>query len=274
MHRTVWLVVFVLACSSKSKEPPKREPTPASDAAAAAEPVVPKLTKCGEVATALCGAFERCTPHALFVKWNERANCEADVAAECASWAAPGSTTSDESLGVCISDLAVIKCVHFRGWHTTACKPPPGTLADGKPCMIGAQCASGSCRMDYKAGCRKCAPDDLGGPPPDQPAGRALGEACAADGDCEDGLACVKRRCTKPKLAELGAPCTRDFMGAGGPNPCRYGLECVDEGKQTVCKKKPAEGEACKPGVAPSCPYLLECVDGTCQQRRPGACKS
>ena len=233
--RCVWLVVLV-ACSSKSKEPPKAEPPPVVADAAPAGPTTPKLTKCAEFAAAMCTAFERCMPHATFVKWNERKNCEAEALEECESWAVPNGKATDETIAVCLSDLPVIKCAHFRGWETTACKPPPGALADGEPCTGSAQCASGVCRKDYKANCDKCMKDDRPAPTDHAP-GRAVGEACAKDEDCDDDLACVKARCTKAKLADIDQPCTKSFFGPGGSDPCKYGLECVEEGKKSVARR-------------------------------------
>jgi hypothetical protein len=281
MRRTcVLLVVTAVACKSSEYQPPKQtEKTEVrtADAMPIDALVAPKLTKCEEFAHGMCAAFARCMPHAWFAKWNESKNCEEQLGHECKGWAVAGTNLTDDMLATCSSAVTEMKCADFHGWDTPACEPAwrHGTLADGKPCMLSYQCASGSCETDYKADCRKCVHRDERPHEPRVP-GREVGVGCKSDGDCADGLACDKKKCTPPRLAGDGEACTKSFMGPAGLHPCKYGWACVedDKTKKSSCKRMLQPGEACKRFKEPGCQFPLACVDDTCQDAKPEVCKS
>ncbi len=285
MAQTSWLVVVVLLGCSKPSDPssppkPSELARAASDAAPTvdAAPDVPKLTKCGELAVAMCDANERCRPHAWFVEFNNATNCGAHIVRECQLWQAPGATISDAWIGRCVATLHDIACPGFGNWLTPGCELPTGVLADRQACVTAEQCAGGACQKDYAAGCDRCAGEAKAKKPSFHPhvSGLDIGAACASDDACEGGLACVRKHCTKPTLADLDQSCTGGLFGPSGASPCRYGLACVEQGKLHVCKHQPIEGEACEPDKrsAPSCVYPAKCVAGACQVRAPERCKN
>jgi hypothetical protein len=163
------------------------------------------------------------------------------------------------------------------------CQLPPGSLANGEPCAVRAQCQSRYCQIG-DSGCGTC---------------QALvepGGACAAPTDCAYGngevASCdfkggaAKGTCAIWKLGKAGATCgqgelcdigfhcvgatedattgkcqpNQDVGGACKANGyCRQGLVCSSE----RCGEKPKAGEACR--QLDDCVDGLAC-DGTCQQ--------
>ncbi len=279
MARVSWIVVVVLLGCSKPSDP-IQPPKPSELAGAASDaeppidagPEVPKLTKCGELAAAICDANKRCRPHAWFVQFNDATNCRTKIERECQLWQAPGASISDTWIGSCVAKLHDIACPGFGNWLTPGCELPTGVLADRQACTSGVQCAGGACQKEA-GGCSKCAREAKKSTFHPHVPGLDIGAACASDGECETGLACVKRRCTKPTLADVGQPCTAGFLGPSGASPCRYGLACVEEGKGHVCKRQPVEGETCDRSGR-SCLYPAKCVAGTCQAGATEPCRN
>ncbi len=106
-----------------------------------------------------------------------------------------------------------------------------GTLATGKACSAGAECASENC--DGSAEC----PGTCGAAP--KPI--AVGAECEAGGEC-DGL-CVAGKCTAYGSGKNGQAC-RD--GTCAPDMYCEHDELVNEG---VCAARAIVGQACKDGT-------------------------
>jgi hypothetical protein len=166
--------------------------------------------------------------------------------------AAPGSGYQPAFLKQCTDAVARVEdCAPSREAFPE-CAQPGGSLPGGAVCGDSIQCASGTCRqfsLQADAGaevsqCGTCSAES----PADGP--------CSATQRCSGSLTCTNGRCTPPIAAE-GQSC-------GSSARCSAGLNCsIDSsGANPICKRPPADGEACT-GI---CAAGLYC-DTTCKRR-------
>lgn len=152
----------------------------------------------------------------------------------------------------CLNEIAQSGCAFFTDRDIAACVAAvDGTVDQGGDCSSGSECkspyfcqASGACPGT-------CAPR-LG-----------AGEACEADGNCQDGLVCREDTGVCAQPAAAGQSCE----GASGP-PCSPGMLCVGQNQQTgapgTCQTQ-AElfvtdlGGDCNPLTGPLCKSGLSC---------------
>jgi hypothetical protein len=163
------------------------------------------------------------------------------------------------------------------------CDLPPGSLPEGEPCAVRAQCQSRYCKID-SGGCGKCAK------------AVAPGGACTVPTDCEFGngevASCDFKKgstsgvCSVWKLVKPGETCgTETFCDVGSQcfaaeenattgtcfenddvgggcddsRTCKAGLACVSG----TCGPRPKEGESCG-AMIDDCADGFAC-DGTCK---------
>jgi hypothetical protein len=138
----------------------------------------------------------------------------------------------------CLDALKKLDCGQLLERDQPEClRALDGTVALGGACDLNEQCRGSAICQATDATCPgKCVTL------------RTAGQACAADGDCADGLQCSKvtHSCVKP--AALGEPCQN------GAPPCGPGLLCLgndDEAKtpgtcrSAVDSLSAPEGAAC-----------------------------
>ena len=186
----------------------------------------------------------------------------------------------DERLEACLVSIRETACTaeDFRLLFSTAlgaaCNQVfEGTVAEGEPCWIREQCASGSCDITYcELACCEgvCAPARVKA---------AIGESCA-ETECVAGAYCTATTCVARK--PLGAACAPP-EGHSGSDECLEGAICDsnDDGTRT-CRALPALGEPCVQGkcadLGASCDHTLGvCVkihaEGeACDPSGQGAC--
>lgn len=205
----------------------------------------------------------------------------ADLRARCVGLASlPGVSVGVASLEGCAKALSAASCAevplsclqphHSSELRTNIWAGPlgqssydlfpraPGTLAQGAPCDVSFQCASGLCTsldgggwVSEDGSCGVCA------------VLRKLGEACDAANPCERG------ECTSGVCAETGDPagamCTKGPKGESG---CQASLACdapdlFSGGGPGKCVPRLAVGAACVDQGIP-CTSGALCSEGTC----------
>ncbi len=128
-----------------------------------------------------------------------------------------------------------------------------GTVANGQPCSLSAQCASGYC--DLSNACPgTCAPT------------KASGEECSSNEECDLGLICTDSdTCGQPPAKKnQGDACEYD-------DECKYGLYCLINDFQNntgTCQPWLGEGDDCENDQTEMvCGPGLACSSetGTCQ---------
>jgi hypothetical protein len=118
-----------------------------------------------------------------------------------------------------------------------------GTLEDGSPCLVGGQCASGSCSAGLTS-CGTCQST------------KTLGEECTL-GECGLGLRCNASSSTCELPRDLGEECAAH-------HDCIGWLACYDG----VCSMPLELGEACAGESFNECIVMDgACANGTCQAR-------
>ncbi|HEY4176946.1 MAG TPA: Dickkopf N-terminal cysteine-rich domain-containing protein [Kofleriaceae bacterium] len=156
----------------------------------------------------------------------------------------------------CIDALATTSCdvttKEFREQPAACQAILTGTVADGQPCEIEAECISGTCDQPLCAR-ESCCEGTCAATLVDAPAGAA----CMFDANCADALFCDKTDHTCHALVAAAGDCA-------GDNECKYGTACIGatDLQKGKCRALPAIGEAC--------PYMLcadagaTCTNGTC----------
>jgi hypothetical protein len=170
---------------------------------------------------------------------------------------APGTKTDVNQVTTCAEKLSAIPCDQSDQdipECVAAFQEAKGTLPDGSPCVLGAQCASGSCSGggldpdDFSCGtCR----------PPAQ-----VGEPCDPD-RCTSDATCVSTNGsagTCEALVNDGESCAEKYY-------CRRESSCDQTTK--TCTRDPGEGGACGTGgLSTNCAASLNCIDNVCSMPR------
>lgn len=228
------LVVSLLGCSTQGAatnvEPSRIEKSasaPSADAASFQD-------ACRTMAEASCDLYLRCAPHFARTTLGDRGRCVATTSSDChARVTARGSLADSADLGRCTAELAKASCdAPFSA--DEGCASPPGTLAEGEPCMFGTQCATKHCARGRETTCGKCAPEPRNGDP------------CSAERACSMRHFCFEGRCRE--VAKLRGACAAD--GVAGAPACADHASCY-EGR---CIRGAKEGEPCGTLEAPGPP--------------------
>lgn len=171
---------------------------------------------------------------------------------------APGTQPDPQRLTTCAEKIRALACDVPLSTvkECDVLESAKGTLPDGAPCVIGLQCASGSCdgRMEVVSmKCGTCQPT------------AAIGESCI-EKQCSAGAMCrqigdATASCEEP--LPVGAACT-DF--------CERNAYCDFSGTNT-CRPNPRENESCTVTTTTSsrtlnCAGELQCIGGVCKPPR------
>ncbi len=203
---------------------------------------------CGQYYDALTAYAKRCSSSTLS---GERS----DFLAICkAALAAPGTSITQGMLANCASAVNGTTLCSLN--DIAACKPGPGSLADGTACGSDAQCASGDCKTTTTNGlscgtCVKTAKE---------------GEACnvaPTNTACATDLRCDKNVCVKNVTIPPGGTCS--FTGSPGSN-CAAGTACnapPTPNATGTCAPIPKEGQPC----TTTCDTNLVCSNSVCIAR-------
>ena len=226
--------------------------------------------ECDALAVAACARLATCDLDAVLTAYGSEAQCASLLAAQCPeALARPGAARADAVRG-CTASLAAMTCERLYDVRRGGIEPGPpgyrtileacdvrGTARDGDACVVGAECASGSCTLSSD-GCGVCQTR------------RGEGAPCTSWDECAPGLYCKILNSMSPyrhechAFAPLGGACSKRDM----PNPassmgCRADAHCVDD----VCVPRVGAGEACDGPTAAKqtrfCRGTLRCK-GTC----------
>jgi hypothetical protein len=213
-----------------------------------------------QAAAVYCEKQFDCYPTAAAYGYSDVDACTDQVQAQLeAILAAPGVTYGAADWLACELARSSLSCTdlllsrHYGAPELPECDMPPGTMADGLPCMFDEQCQSEQCVLKNGVGCGICR------------AGVGAGQLCSEGVPCAEGLVCrntssssAENRCTQ--VAAIGEPCSDDTLCIH-ESPCSEG----------VCPP-PALG---KEG-APCGPQLLswQCYPGYDCDQDAGTCKA
>jgi hypothetical protein len=210
------LVVGGLGCSPASIAPPS--PVDAGlDAAveaaldAPADAPVSFRSACNEYAYTRCTQIKSCSPTAILIEYGDVGTCELYYRTSCEIAAAAPSTGSTLAhVTGCTGEIATWKCsdIIYAENIPPDCQTPLGSLANGSPCAVNAQCQTAWCGHAIGAACGTCAPAP------------APGDVCVQSSQCGSGLTCVASTGTCAVHAQLGAQCS-------ATQPCDDGLTCA-----------------------------------------------
>jgi hypothetical protein len=196
---------------------------------------------CTELAQVGCQKRQACTntvyPEGALIVHNfgDMNTCVERQKASClAGLQAPGTGSSPNAIGACVTA--------FAGWSCTDLldNVPPdacvikGSRADGQPCAFNGQCATGFCSGIKYATCGTCAEFP------------SAGASCAAS-DCGHNQLCVATTNLCQTRGVAGATCDPQTA------PCAAGLSCAGAtGSQTCQTAASTVGAACGNGT-PAC---------------------
>lgn len=192
---------------------------------------------CAAYAAALCARNTECVPFFRELAYGDESVCAARFEIYCSAIVnAPGTSWTPEGFLSCASALNTASCGDFvkgilRG-SIPECRPAPGALPDGAPCIDSGQCSGGYCNNDEPDQCGVCTTH----------AGE--GEACNAHLDCKLGLACDLSISKCVVAGSEGASC------AVGQTLCEFPLVCHN----SKCGAGAAAGEMCDPMFS-ACPF-------------------
>jgi hypothetical protein len=179
-------------------------------------------------------------------------------------FALPGITYTAEDLDACARAMDTLQCAaselsecDFRG-----------SLPADAPCILRAQCQSGSCigSGDVPAG-----QDDFGGlNPPPGTCGKcagvaAVGESCTK-GECPRGAVCTGNQVVVSSGEPTCVPIVRGDVGAhcnGLWAPCNSGLYC---GLDQNCRAFGKLADPCDNSQGIVCASSLTCIGKTCRE--------
>jgi len=202
---------------------------------------------CTKLAAAVCDRLSQCSPYQLQLYYGDQPGCVTRVQLTCAPYVQlNGSSWTPDRLTACAAGYRNGTCAdYFATGGPPACRPQPGTLADGAACANSNQCQSAFCSIGVSS-CGTCVTPAL------------AGAVCDSSKPCALGLSCVNSKCAA--AADSGQAC-----GSGKP-ACQTGLYC----QSSVCAPQLAAGTPCDPAslVAQCNPLLgLSCnsTTRTCQ---------
>lgn len=225
---------------------------------------------CLGYAQLVCAAISRCAPANFGRAFLDQADCEREQQDDCRAYALPGVTIDASKLPSCFAGLAQVACereataVSVKEAEACAGLDAPGSLPDGAPCFIAAQCAGRACvklkelankiensatEIDSLRVCGACASGNLTGGQ-----GSPCGDPKLTEKACEDGLKCDgDGTCQPPKVVPIGGEC--------GP-----GIDCDEQALCDYgvhkCVARRSEGEGCKDDY--QCAEGLFCKAGAC----------
>jgi hypothetical protein len=185
---------------------------------------------CAEYANQLCALEQSCNL-GIFRNtfWGDLTICKERRQIRCAvRLAAPGSNDTPARVGVCVAALKTYTCDDYANEQKLreVCDSPPGNLADGAPCGVGAQCRGEGCVVPDNSLCSVCTTLS------------PLGAPCNAS--CQNDLQCINGTCVA--YLQEGDACR-----FGGPL-CSFGLACIGAGMGLGrCGKRLGLGAACDP---------------------------
>lgn len=238
---------------------------------------------CAALASARCADFVLCASFADRAHFRDEPECVANVTRSCVEHGnMPGINGAIERADECARSLRALDCHDRRDpdAQLRACSvpgnPPLGTLADGAPCVDGAQCAGGACVREDGKRCGSCARAPALGTACATNADCGLAElyctsnrcaarrdidgACDSDGDCRNNLACIRGLCAVGTMGE-GEVCI------AGSNACdpRQALRCIGE-EWTRCVRYEviATAESCV-GAAMGLPVMCGGAGAYCR---------
>ncbi len=238
LRAPAWVAVLAAAalvgCGGDGGSQPG-EDAGADSQADAAPPDGAAAQPCADMAKAICGEIQKCSPFILSDLHGDMATCVARRTLACQlGQGLPGASATAASLDACAAATAAESCADdLGGVPPDACRASPGAVADGNACGVDAQCQSTGCEPGASSGCGTCV------------ARVALGQDCTG-APCEYGLRCSPNgTCVQP--GALNASC--DNLAA----PCRLDLVC-DQGN---CAQPAAEGAPCSAQGGSVCSFSL-----------------
>lgn len=297
----LFFVVSLGACKGCSKEAPTTSQSgdaaspPAIVDAAPIAPAAPSGTwrpegpnpshpgqevqkACYALARGRCTKLSSCmSPAAFEIEHGTVASCLSRFTRRCLFELAPKeSTITIPEIAKCDKALSAAACPDVRRDRVTGCEPKAGTLADGRPCLFDAQCATRFCLRDANEplGCGRCQPIPKEGAACTTATaigcGRELtcidnkcakrrgkGQPCASVNDCTSELVCLGGTCADPKKAgdacENNASCASDEP-----------MYCDGETKACKVYDRAEIGEECGPGA----PTKKCRADASCEANR------
>lgn len=178
---------------------------------------------CQKMAAASCGKSNSCAPTYVQLLYGDVATCTTRIKSAClTAMQAPGTSVTPAVASSCADAYSSRACdALLDPAPPQACRPSPGTLADGTACATDNQCQGAYCKMNGKCGvCSKRA---------------AAGSACESSSDCDFDLTCVNKACVT-YVSTAGGACDQT-------KPCRPPLTC----RSGACAKLLGAGAACDP---------------------------
>lgn len=262
---------------------------------------------CADYAQARCEVMSRCASALFAYEYGEVASCEQRLSAWCVHVGGlPSVRVGPKAIGSCAATLSGMSCETWQSRRDDPlCSAPGGSLAAGKGCVSGYQCASKACYLDADGVCGTCQPS------PEE------GEACRETTECPTGTTCVGYKCVRAvgvgEACDAQRPCAGTLMCVGGscalsPNegePCLEGIcnnklattceggvcvgltlagdgeacggsvYCSGNGtclSQGTCKAPVPEGRPCDRSAGPFCLEPAVCIDSFCKVPDPAAC--
>lgn len=202
--------------------------------------ITPDLTMaCMNYAQANCNATAQCSPYVLTSNFGSMETCIERSYLFCKGIVfLPGNSWNETTLNACADGLNTVNCDEFKSQFFRggifACRPLPGSLADGSACSDASQCQGAYCKPNFGNICGTCVPrSDKAAP-------------CNLPLDCADGLTCLNGTCVPEQ--PVGAMCVPGQM------PCAFPLAC----RNNVCEPSSStEGTACDPNMLTDCDGFL-----------------
>jgi len=212
----------------------------------------PERDECPRYADEYCARQKICDSRTQEYFYGDEERCREAVRRYCdLELHAPAGGDTRASIAQCADGLAKVACNDWLvGTLGDACYPP-GSLENGAPCGLRAQCASYLCKKTDFDACGTCRP--LPGE----------GDACP-DGQCKRGFVCDGYSRCRSLQPERG-PCIDD-------RSCEAGLACTPGG---TCWKAAKTGEECDASWSAGSGCDLRagdaCIAGVCKKSPRGA---
>jgi hypothetical protein len=219
---------------------------------------------CYSLARARCTKLSSCmSPAAFEIEHGTVISCLSRFTRKCLFELAPKeSTVTIPEIAKCEKALGSATCPDVRRDQVAGCELKAGTIANGRPCLFDAQCATRFCARENNdvLACGHCQPM-----PKENDACKAGGNACggvrdvvcienkcakrrgktqpcASENDCANELVCINGTCGDPKKA--GDTC-ESTAGCASREP----MYCDSESKSCKVFERAEIGEECGAGV-------------------------